>query len=111
MVIREQQHGAVTILKPEGPIVEAEASDLRTRVEQAMKNHLGRVVLDMSAVPLVDSGGLEALVDVADQVSSSGRWLKLCSANRTLREVLELTGLSAHFEHYEDTGSAVRSFL
>ena len=111
MVIGERQSGAVTVLKPEGPIVASEAMDLRTRMDQAMKDHLGRVILDMSAVPLVDSEGLEALLDVSDHALTTGRWLKLCAANRTIREVLELTGLSNHFEHYEDTGSAVRSFL
>jgi anti-anti-sigma factor len=59
----------------------------------------------------VDSRGLEALVDVTNEMSRSGQWLKLCAVNRTVRQVLELTGLSSQFEHFEDPNSAVRSFL
>ena len=33
------------------------------------------------------------------------------AANKTVREVLELTELAALFEHFEDVGSAARSFL
>lgn len=111
MVIQEHQRGAVVILKPDGPIVAADADEFRTRLQQEMKKHLGRVVLDISAVSFIDSRGLESLVDVAEEVSQSGRWLKLCAATQTVRQVLELTGLSSQFEHFNDAGSAVRSFL
>jgi len=37
--------------------------------------------------------------------------LKLCASNKTLREVLNLTGLSPLFEHFDDVNTAVRSFL
>ncbi len=111
MNIHEQQHGAVTVVRPDGPIVEQDADQLKQRLLEALKRTLGRIVLDISAVSFVDSKGLEALVDVTQEMSRSGQWLKLCAAKRTLREVLELTGVSSQFEHFEDANSAVRSFL
>ncbi len=111
MNIHEQQHGAVTVVRPDGPIVEQDADQLKQRLLEALKRTLGRIVLDISAVSFVDSKGLEALVDVTQKMSRSGQWLKLCAAKRTLREVLELTGVSSQFEHFEDANSAVRSFL
>lgn len=68
-------------------------------------------MIDASAVPYVDSQGLEALVKATDDLSSSGRALRLCGAGETIREVLDLTGLSDRFEYYEDVNTAVRSFL
>jgi anti-anti-sigma factor len=62
-------------------------------------------------VPYVDSVGLESLVGATEELSASGRSLRLCGAGETLREVLELTGLSGRFEYYEDVNTAVRSFL
>ena len=44
-------------------------------------------------------------------MSQSGQTLKICGANDTVREVLELTNLAALFEHFEDVNGAVRSFL
>jgi anti-anti-sigma factor len=72
---------------------------------------LGRFVVDMSAVPYLDSKGLEAHVEVTEEMSRSGQALRLCSSNKTVREVLELTDLSSLFDHFEDTNTAVRSFL
>ena len=111
MVIETKQTGAVTVLRPEGPVVLADAEKLKTELLNAQKEHLGRIVLDASGVPFLDSAGLEALADVAAQMSHSGQWLKLCAVNQTVRQVLELTGLASHFEHFEDANSAVRSFL
>lgn len=111
MDIGRQQVGAVEVLKPKGPVTVKEADDLKQRLMEAVASNLGRVVLDASAIPFVDSGGLEAFADVSDELAHGGRVLKLCSVSETLREVLNVTGLLPMFEHYEDVNSAVRSFL
>jgi len=111
MRISEQQYGAVTVIKPDGPLASEDAEQFKDRFLVLARERLGRVVLDASAVPVVDSAGLAALVDLTNELARTGRSLRICSANRTLREVLELTGLSSQFEHYEDVNSAVRSFL
>ena len=110
MNVTEMQQGAVTVLKPDGPLVGVAAEDFGLRMREVASESLGRLVLDASGVPLLDSKGLEALEDVSDEMADSGHVLKLCGANETLRQVLELTGLSGKFEYYDDMNSAVRSF-
>ena len=111
MRIHEQRSGAVIVLKPEGPLLEADAAVLKKKLMATLGASLGRFVVDMSAVPYVDSKGLEALVEVTEEMSRSGQALRLCAANKTMREVLELTDLASLFDHFEDTNTAVRSFL
>ena len=111
MRIHEQRSGAVTVLKPEGPLLEADAAVLKKKLMATLGASLGRFVVDMSAIPYVDSKGLEALVEVTEEMSRSGQALRLCAPNKTLREVLELTDLASLFDHFEDTNTAVRSFL
>ncbi len=111
MKIHEQLQGAVIILKPEGPLVELDAGVVKQRLLQTLNSTLGRFVVDMSAIPYVDSKGLEALVEVTEEMSGSGQALRLCAPNKTVREVLELTDLASMFDHFEDTNTAVRSFL
>jgi anti-sigma B factor antagonist len=111
MEIRKQRQGAVTIVRPEGPLVEADADEVKTQLLSIAGATLGRLVLDMSAIAFVDSRGLEALVEVTEEMSEGGQVLKLCGANKTVREVLELTELSTLFDLFEDAGSAARSFL
>lgn len=111
MKIHEQRSGAVIVLKPEGPLLEGDADPLKKKLMATLGASLGRFVLDMSAIPYVDSKGLEALVEVTEEMSRSGQALRLCAANKTVREVLELTDLASLFDHFEDTNTAIRSFL
>jgi anti-sigma B factor antagonist len=111
MRISEQRSGAVTVLRPEGPLLEADAVAFKQTLMKTLGASLGRFVVDMSAVPYVDSKGLEALVEVTEEMSRSGQALRLCAQNKTVREVLELTDLASMFDHFEDTNTAVRSFL
>ena len=111
MQIHEQQQGAVMVLKPDGPVNSGVGELLRTRFEEAAQQNMGRVVMDLSEVPFVDSEGLEAFSDAGRLQSESGRVLCMVGANATLREVFELTGIADQFEYYEDAQSAVRSFM
>lgn len=111
MEIVEQRQGAVTVLKPLGPLCQEDAELFKKRLSDALNESLGRCVVDASAVPYVDSLGLETLVDLTEMLAQSGQALKLCATNDTLREVFDLTELTSLFETFEDVNSAVRSFL
>ena len=111
MNIVEQQQGAVTVLKPEGALVADDVKTFAAALSKAIGANLGRCVVDLSAVPFVDSKGLEALLDATEEMARGGRALKLCAVNKTVRQVLELTELVSQFDHFEDVNSAVRSFL
>lgn len=111
MQILEQKQGAVTVLRPMGPLIAEDADALKARLMDVRRSSLGRFVFDASAVPFIDSRGLEVLVETHDELGRSGQSLKVCGLNETLREVLDLTEVGSLVEHYEDAGSAVRSFL
>lgn len=111
MDIHEQNYGAVMVLKPVGPLIRDDADHLKQRFDQVFGRNLGRVVVDLSAVPYFDSRGLEILVEATRELGQSGQYLKLCTATETASEVLTLTGLAPLFEHFDNVNSAVRSFL
>ena len=111
MEIQKQSHGAVAVIKPMGPLAGADADQFKSRAMEVATQNLGRVVIDASAVAFLDSRGIEVLADVTEELGNSGRALKLCSANQTIRHTLELTGWSDAFEYFDDINSGVRSFL
>lgn len=111
MELIEERQGAVTVLRPKGQIGEAEATLLRQKLREVLERSLGRFVLDAADIPYADSHGLETLLDVSEELGSSGRALKLCGASETLREAMQLTGIADRFEHYADVQTGVRSFL
>lgn len=109
--LTEIQHGAVLVLRPEGPLVQDDAQTLRDKALQAAGPTLGRLAIDMVEAKYVDSAGLEAMLDIAETLAGCGQTLRLAGTVQTVREVLEITGLAQRFEYYEDTTTAVRSFL
>lgn len=111
MKINEEKQGAVIVLRPEGPLIEQDALALQARLLNVLSSSLGRFIIDMSSIPYLDSKGLEALLSVTEEMAKSGQQLRLCAANKTVREVLELTDLAPLFDHFEDTNTAIRSFL
>jgi len=112
MKIETSRHGAVSVVRPDGPVItEDDATLLRTESFNVLGETLGRFIIDAKEMTFVDSNGLEALVDITGEVSAGGQQLKLCAVSETLREILMLTGLLKSFQQYEDVQSAVRSFL
>lgn len=111
MDILESREGAVTVLKPCGPLLLAEADQFKARFADVLPKTLGRLVVDASAIAYLDSRGLEVLVELSDEMAQAGQTLKLCAANETLREVMDLTETVGCFEQFADVHTAVRSFL
>ncbi len=111
MDIVEHKHGAVTVVKPVGPLTQPGADEVRQRMLEVRTKSMGRLVLDASGISYVDSRGLEVLVEVAEALAHSGQGLKICGANEMLREILDLTDLTTTFEQFTDVNTAVRSFL
>lgn len=107
----EQRHGAVAVVKPDGPLITELAESLAESTVGRVRSLLGRLVVDLSASAYIDSVGLETLVDLADEMEACGQTLRLAGVSATIREVLDLTELTGRFEYYDDTNLAVRSFL
>ncbi len=111
MEIIETRQGAVTVLKPAGPLALGDAEEFKVKALDARHRSLGRFVVDASLMTYLDSQGLEALVEVSNDMADSGQPLRLCGTNETVREVLDLVGVAERFEFCLDVNTAVRSFL
>jgi anti-anti-sigma factor len=111
MEIIETQEGAVTVVKPSGPLVAQDADQCRSHLVGVIERSSGRLVLDASGIAYVDSKGLEVLAITGESLAQSGLSFKLAGVNETLREVFDLTGLGEAFEHFDDVHAGVRSFL
>ena len=111
MKIDRRRVGTVDIHTPLGPLVDDGAAALVDVLNQTLAAPNARVVLAMDEVGYMDSAALEGLLSAAEALSERNMNLKLAGLTPTCREVLELTGLSRHFQLFNDVESAVRSFL
>jgi type IV pilus assembly protein PilB len=92
--------GVETHVAPSGSLNEAEIVDeLRNTLTGCVEAGEIRLVIDLSEVAIVNSAGIEAMLDAQDHVLRAGGRLKVVQANPLVLEALEITG----FTHYVPT--------
>lgn len=108
MKIEQQQHGAVLVLVPHGPLVRDDVEELRGKIRAGVRAHAGRLVLDMEDVPYLDSVGIELLADECTGQAGGDR-PRLASLTETCRESLDLTDVLLQLDVFDGVESAIRS--
>lgn len=109
-MITPETQGAVTVLMAAGSINAENAEQLVESVTEQASRGLPQLVLDLSQVALVDSAGLEAVLDCRAAVRSKGGVLKLAGPRPLVDDILVATGVGDHFEVFPSAKSAVGSF-
>jgi anti-sigma B factor antagonist len=108
--IETRQADGVTILACRGRIVFGEESgSLRDTVKQVL-SATQQVLLDLSGVNYVDSGGLATLVSLNSSALAAGAEMKLIGLDTRLNDVLKTTRLNRLFQIYVDEQQALASF-
>jgi anti-anti-sigma factor len=105
------KQGAVDVVHGDDPLNAEFVPRVLQLLEECGAHGQPRAVLDLGNVPLVDSAGLEMLLDVQEGFQRRGGALKLAVRNTLCREILSVTGVGAHFEIFPDAASAVGSFV
>ena len=103
--------GAVDVIGGGDRIAGEHVAELAKVLESRLEYGQPQIVLDMQGVAVIDSAGLELLLDAQEKCMRLGGALKLANLGALCREVLKATGVSSRFEVFRDTGSAIRSFV
>ncbi len=89
--------GVTTFLVPRGPLNEtARVSELRDTLDACITARELRFVIDLSGVSVINSEGLEVLLDVQSQLARLGGELKVANTNAAVVDVFRITRLSEH---------------
>ena len=73
--------GAVTVVKPMGPMIAGELGELDTKLSRLSQHWTKRLVVCMSEVTFIDSAGLEMLIRYHQEMAGRGLQLKLSGLN------------------------------
>jgi len=108
--IDTRQADGVTVMSCQGRIVFGEeAAALRENLKRVL-NSTRQIVLNLSGVSYIDSGGLGTLVGVYSSARASGADIKLTGLGQRLRDVLQITKLVTVFEVYDTEQEAIATF-
>lgn len=83
-----------------------EATALRDSLKEALKK-TPKMVLNLSGVTYIDSGGLGTLVGVYSSARGAGADIKLTGLGQRLRDVLQITKLATVFEVFDSEQEAL----
>ena len=86
-----------------------EANALRDTLKKLLTTSK-QVVLNLSGVSYIDSGGLGTLVGVYSSARAAGADIKLTGLGQRLRDVLAITKLATVFEVYDTEQQAIAAF-
>ena len=111
MEIDQRSVGEIVILDLKGKITLGEGDELlKDKVNSLVNQGHRKIVLNLAAVPYIDSAGLGEIVRTYTTVSRQGGSLKLLNLTKRITDLLAITKLLTVFETYDSENDAVRSF-
>jgi anti-sigma B factor antagonist len=102
------QIGSTQVLALQDAVTQAECAELKDLLGQAMAAGAGRVAIDLSEVPFLDSATLELLLATGKECMGHGGRLKLAALSQNCQEILRLTDLRGRFEVLDSVEEATR---
>mgnify|MGYP002624810169 CR=1 FL=1 len=109
MKIQHSIQEQVAVVTLDGDVTHEQAESLRSVCRQCLSSRARDIVLDMSKVLYVDSAGLEAMLDIQDQVAEVLGQMRLVGLCENLRTILRMTRLDVTFQSHEDMQTALES--
>jgi anti-anti-sigma factor len=107
---KQYKQGCVVVLECEERLDAAQAQGIKDTVARLLTEGSTAVVCDLRKTRVIDSQGLELLLDTAQACARKHGCLRLASANELCRDILTVTGVGNQIESYHDTLSAVGAF-
>jgi anti-sigma B factor antagonist len=111
MEIEQRNVGEIVILDLKGKVTLGEGDELlKDKVNSMVNQGHKKIILNLAAVPYIDSAGLGEIVRTYTTVSRQGGSLKLLNLTKRITDLLAITKLLTVFETYDSENDAIRSF-
>ena len=98
--------GDSTLIAVSGEVTFANAPVLTRSLDAALASGAGRVVVDISDVPFMDSSGISALLSASLQASREGRALAVVHAGEEPPGIFRFKGVERLLQLYPDRAAA-----
>lgn len=105
-----KRSGAVDVVSGNSPLIQEHRTAFLASIDSCIGNGQPRVVVDLSGVPLMDSVGLDTLLDARDRCQSLGGSFVLARPNALCRDILRINGIDREINVYDDVVKALGSF-
>jgi len=111
MKIEQSQQGTVTVIAPIGAVIDEDRVQLEALLDEQMSRGRVKIVLDLNAVPFIESEGLEILLDASERAASKGGGIRIANPSDIVRDIMVATRLGNKIELHAELNEARRSLL
>ena len=105
-----KRSGTVDTISCSQPLSQENQADFLNSVESCFGKGQPRIIFDLGSVPLMDSAGLDALLEARDRCSKLGGSIVLARPNALCRDILRINDLDRELNVFEDIINAMGSF-
>ena len=110
MEIKKQTTGEVVILAPVGDMGLYNLGHIRETLQELREQGNVRVMINMGAIPGIDSTSIGLLLLETTRFRSQGGALKLAKISQNIRKSLQITETLNQLEVYDDEQAALAAF-
>jgi len=111
-IVRKELSPGIVTLELKGPLqMGVECKRLEIAVDELLQEKRTRVVLDLSGVSKLDSGGLGKIVNCLPRLKLAGGTLRLAGVTGMISGILRLTQVDRLMKVYPTALEASESFL
>ncbi len=97
MEITEESAGDVCVVVVQGRLDGSTSAMFADRFEKLIGDRV-KILADFSGVDFVTSAGLRAVLSIVKQVKAANGLLAVCGVQASVREILDITGLTPMIE-------------
>jgi anti-sigma B factor antagonist len=105
-----QEHdpnASAEVIAPQGEVDISNLSMLDQVLMEVLQHQPRQLVVDLSGVSYIDSGGMSSLLSAGQRCSRQGGQLSLAASGRFVRRLFQMTGMDAIFPHYDTLSAAL----
>jgi anti-sigma B factor antagonist len=111
MEIVERTVSDVTVLDLKGKMTLGEGDELlKDKINSLLAAGKKKLLLNLEAVPYIDSAGLGEVVRTYTTVSRQGGSLKLLNLTKRIEDLLSITKLLTVFDTFDSEAEAIQSY-
>jgi len=111
MQIEERVVGNVTVLDLKGKLTLGDGDELlKDKINSLIQQERKMILLNLEAVPYIDSAGLGEIVRTYTTVSRQGGKLKLVHLTKRITDLLMITKLLTVFETFDSESEALKTY-
>ena len=109
-MIQRYKQGCIEVIQLDERMTLDEMETARVEFDAVLQERMPQVVVDLRRVRVIDSAGLELLLDSQMDCLRRGGAIRLASVGPLLRDILRVTGLDQEISQHKDVASAAGAF-